>query len=168
VDGRLIHQEDGSDGPLPVTPGRIILNHWGTVGAMPWSTEYLVSATPSVMTVSQVSFAAEFDQALPGMSVGALSPRAYRDGDTWRARVSVMVRHTDGAPVPGVLVTGGFSVGGSLLCGTTASDGICNFTSAKLTPAAKKTQFSVNTLIMPGMTYEPALNAATSTLIVMP
>jgi beta-glucanase (GH16 family) len=59
VDGKLVHQEDGSDGPLPVTPGKIILNHWGTVGAAPWSSEYEASATPSVMTISRVGFTSE-------------------------------------------------------------------------------------------------------------
>jgi beta-glucanase (GH16 family) len=72
VDGKLVHQEDGSDGPLPVTPGKIILNHWGTVGAAPWSSEYEASATPSVMTASHVSFT----------SASALAARAYPDSKT--------------------------------------------------------------------------------------
>ena len=70
VDGKLVHQEDGSDGPLPVTPGKIILNHWGTVGAAPWSSEYEASATPSVMTISRVSFT----------SASVLAARTYPAG----------------------------------------------------------------------------------------
>jgi beta-glucanase (GH16 family) len=59
VDDRLVHEENGSHGPLPVTAGKIILNHWGAVNALPWSTDYIVSDTPSLMTVTRISFTSE-------------------------------------------------------------------------------------------------------------
>lgn len=59
VDNVLVHEEDGTRGVLPSHEGKVILNHWGTVGTLPWSTDYVVSTTPSVMVVDNVSFLAE-------------------------------------------------------------------------------------------------------------
>ncbi|MDC7122624.1 glycoside hydrolase family 16 protein [Cellulomonas fimi] len=36
VDGRLVHQEDGSRGPLPTRPQRIMMNFWPGVGVDDW------------------------------------------------------------------------------------------------------------------------------------
>jgi endo-1,3-1,4-beta-glycanase ExoK len=36
VDGNLVHTEDGSSGPLPTTPGRIMMNLWPGTGVDDW------------------------------------------------------------------------------------------------------------------------------------
>jgi beta-glucanase (GH16 family) len=36
VDGRMVHEETGTRGPLPRTPGRILANAWAAVGADGW------------------------------------------------------------------------------------------------------------------------------------
>ena len=56
VDGALVHEETGTRGPLPSLPGKIFLNIWGTVGTMPWSTDYIPSLSPSTLSVNLVSF----------------------------------------------------------------------------------------------------------------
>ncbi|GAA0595585.1 family 16 glycosylhydrolase [Kribbella sandramycini] len=37
VDGRLVHQENGSRGPLPTHPGRLMLNLWPATGVDGWT-----------------------------------------------------------------------------------------------------------------------------------
>lgn len=56
VDGKLVHSENGSRGQLPVTPGQIIINYWGSIYTWPWSTDYIISTQPSVMRVENISF----------------------------------------------------------------------------------------------------------------
>lgn len=58
IDGIQVHEETGTRGELSSVPSAIFLNHWGTVGTMPWSTDYVPSIIPSVMQVSNVSFTA--------------------------------------------------------------------------------------------------------------
>lgn len=168
VDDKLIHEEDGRRGPLPVTPGKIILNHWGTVGTMPWSTDYVVSTTPSVMTVDRVSFTPEPARPDVLVAVGAMSARAYYNTKAWRAQVSVTVRNVDGVVAPGVLVTGGFSVGGTPLSCTTDNSGACSITSARLDLLTKSTTFSVSKLSAAGTIHSASMDARTSLAVARP
>lgn len=56
VDGELKHTEDGSKGPLPVTPGRIMMNFWpGTDSVNAWLGEFVYSA-PVTAQYDWVSF----------------------------------------------------------------------------------------------------------------
>jgi endo-1,3-1,4-beta-glycanase ExoK len=169
VDDVLVHSENGSRGPLPVTPGRIMLNHWGTVGTSPWSSDYVVPRTPSVMGVERVSFTSDTPAAaIPVVSVGALSGTAYLDGKGWRAAVSVTVRDASGAAVPGALVTGGFSAGGSPVSCTSAANGVCTITSTRINATIKSTTFSVSKITGTNMSYDPTKNATASVVMAKP
>lgn len=168
VDDKLVHQENGSRGPLPVTAGLIMLNHWGTVGASPWSSDYIISSTPSVMGVERVSFTSELAASNAVVSVGALAGSAYPDAKGWRASISVAVRNASGVAVPGAVVKGGFTVGGAPLSCTSGSNGMCSITSAKISAAAKSTTFLVRNITGTAMTYDATKNAVASVVVVKP
>lgn len=165
VDGQRVHSENGSRGPLPVTAGRIMLNHWGTVNASPWSSDYLLSSAPSVMRVQRVSFTSDTPAAV---SVGALSGSAFVDGAGWRARVAVGVRDASGAAVANAVVTGGFTGNGSAFSCTTASNGMCRITSAKIKSSVTSTTFSVSRIAATSMSYDAAGNSASAVVIAKP
>jgi beta-glucanase (GH16 family) len=46
VDGRLVHTEDSSRGPLPTTPGRIMLNLWACYGIDAWCGPFTYPGQP--------------------------------------------------------------------------------------------------------------------------
>lgn len=168
VDGQRVHSENGRRGPLPTTPGQLMLNHWGAVNARPWSSNYAASKVSSVVRVERVSFTAEMP-ATAVASVGALSGSAYADSrSSWRAVASVMVRNTGGLPVSGAVVTGGFTVGGAPLSCTTARNGVCSITSLRIKSSSPATTFSVSKIEGTDTTYGAAKNVATSLVIAKP
>lgn len=170
VDGVLVHEENGSRGPLPQVAGRIMLNHWGTTGTNGWSTDYQVTATPSVAAVERVSFTSESDLASPmvPVSVGSLAGSAYW-GSTknWRAVATIGVRNGSGAAVAGAVVSGNFSGTAPQSC-TTDGSGSCNITSAPIGKAVASTSFSVSGITGANMSYAAGSDAAGSVLIRRP
>jgi hypothetical protein len=168
VDGVLVHEEDGSRGPLPRVAGKIMLNHWGAVGTEPWSSSYVVSpATASVMGVERVAFTAEAPAPQP-VSVGALSGSAWTDAKGWRAVATITVRDAAGAAVPGAVVSGDFTLGGTGFTCTTGSAGLCSVTSTAINRLRTATTFSVRGIAGSGFGYDAAGNAVTSVTIGRP
>lgn len=171
VDGALVHEENGSRGPLPQVAGRIMLNHWGATGTNGWSTDYQVTATPSVAAVERVSFTSESDLASPmvPVSVGSLAGSAYWGGSTknWRAVATIGVRNGSGAAVAGAVVSGNFSGTGTQSC-TTDGSGACSITSTAIGKAVASTTFSVSGITGANMSYAAGGNAAGSVLIGRP
>ncbi|MGD9212217.1 MAG: glycoside hydrolase family 16 protein [Desulfobacteraceae bacterium] len=55
VDGKLVHTEDGSRGPLPKTPGKIMMNHWPGTGVDGWLGPF-DGATPQYAYYDYVSY----------------------------------------------------------------------------------------------------------------
>lgn len=99
------------------------------------------------------------------VSVGALSGDADQVRNTWRANVTIRVRTASGDAVPGALVQGGFTVGGSSASCTTAGDGRCRITSGSIARRTASTTFRVNGISGPGLVYDPAGNVATTVRI---
>ncbi|HVZ43094.1 MAG TPA: S8 family serine peptidase [Ramlibacter sp.] len=83
----------------------------------------------------------------------------------WVAKVTVAVQDTSGHLVPGVVVTGKFTVGGSNVTCTTASNGACSLQTARIGNSKKSTTFSLTRLAASGMTYDAASNAQSSVVI---
>jgi beta-glucanase (GH16 family) len=40
----MVHTEDGSNGPLPITPGRIMINFWPGIGVDDWLNPFTYTA----------------------------------------------------------------------------------------------------------------------------
>ena len=169
VDGVLVHEENGSRGPLPQVAGRIMLNHWGTTGTNGWSTDYQVSGTPSVAAVERVSFTSESDLASPmvPVAVGSLAGRAYWDGKSWRAVATIGVRNGSGAAVAGAVVSGNFSGAATQSC-TTDGSGACSITSPAIGKGQASTTFGVSAISGANMSYATGSNAASSVVIQRP
>lgn len=55
VDGKLVHTETGSKGPLPKTPGKIMMNHWPGIGVDEWLGPY-DGVTPQYAYYDYVSY----------------------------------------------------------------------------------------------------------------
>jgi beta-glucanase (GH16 family) len=169
VDGVLVHEETGSRGPLPQVAGKLMLNHWGATGAEPWSSSYVPSTTPSQMVVERVAFIADSAPvAATSVSVGALSGSAWAEGKGWHAVATINVRDAAGAAVPGAVVRGDFSVGGTALTCTTGSSGQCSITSASINKTKASTTFTVRGISGTNLSYSAAGNVAGSIVIVRP
>ena len=166
VDGLLVHTENGSRGSLPVTAGQIMLNHWGTVGALPWSTNYIVSTPPSLMSVDRVSFTLNAPSSIFEVSISALVGRAQIIARGWHATVLVTIRDAKGVPVSGAVVNGGFTTGGLPLSCTTTNTGICNLTSLLISSSTKSSMFYVTSITGKNMTYNSSKNVLTSIMVV--
>lgn len=104
----------------------------------------------------------------PSISVAALSGNAWVDGRGWRASVTVAVKNASNNLVPGVVVKGKYTAGGSRLSCTTASNGTCVINSGKIGARTLRTQFSVTALVLPGTPYNPNLNVATTVVVNKP
>lgn len=170
VDNKLVHSETGSRGALPTGPGQIMLNHWGTVNAMPWSTDYVVSTTPSVLKVERVSYTSDTATAtvVPTIAVGGLTSKSYKDTTGWRAATTVTVRDSSGSLVSGAVVTAGMTAGGSPLACTTTTTGMCTITSGKISSSTIKTVFTIKNIAKLNMKYDATKNSGSTATILKP
>jgi beta-glucanase (GH16 family) len=57
VDGKLVHTEDGSRGPLPKTPGRVMANLWPGVGVDGWLGPFDYPGTPVTAELDHIGYA---------------------------------------------------------------------------------------------------------------
>jgi aqualysin 1 len=104
----------------------------------------------------------------PSISVAALSGYGWHDARNWRASVTIAVKNELGALVPGVLVKGNFTVGGTKLACTTAPNGTCVINSGKIGSKITKTTFTVTLLAISTRPYDATKNVATSVLVTKP
>jgi subtilisin family serine protease len=101
-------------------------------------------------------------------SVGALTGSSAKVRNGWRATVTIAVEDANGAAVPGAVVTGGFTVGGSSVSCTTSTNGICSITSGNISKLASETTFSVKGIAGTNVSYDASNNALTSVTIRRP
>ncbi|WP_205665074.1 S8 family peptidase [Caldimonas tepidiphila] len=102
------------------------------------------------------------------VSVAALSGSAALVRNGWRATVTIAVKDANGAPVPGAVVSGGFTFGGSSVNCTTASNGNCSIGSGNLSKSTLETKFTVSGITGTNMSYDPGKNAASSITVRKP
>jgi subtilisin family serine protease len=101
-------------------------------------------------------------------SVGSLTGSALKSGAGWRAAATIAVKGASGVPVPGAVVSGGFTVGGSALSCTTGSNGSCILSSAPLTKTTLQTVFTVTGISGAGLSYDATHNVLTTVVINRP
>jgi subtilisin family serine protease len=93
---------------------------------------------------------------------------AFKSGGNWRARAEVLVKDVDStAVVPGVVVTGTFSPGGSFSC-ITQSTGACTVTSGNISGKTTSTTFDIGALSGDGVVYLSGSNAVSRIVIRKP
>ncbi len=103
------------------------------------------------------------------ISVGWMQTSATRlTTSTWRANITIAAKNTSGAAVPGVLVTGGFTYGGSAVSCTTGTSGTCTLSSGSIGTAITQTRYTVTGLSGTNMAYDAAGNAVASVLVYRP
>jgi subtilisin family serine protease len=103
------------------------------------------------------------------MAVAALSGSGTKISRRyWKAMATVAVKDENDRMVPGVVVRGSFSVGGSNLGCTTGSNGTCVIASGRIGSATSSTRFTIGSLAKTGVTYMPSYNAASAVTIARP
>jgi hypothetical protein len=70
--------------------------------------------------------------------------------------------------VAGVVVRGNFTAGGSNLACTTAPNGTCVISSGLVGSKTMQVRFSVTSLTLSGVPYDPSLNTATFVVVSKP
>lgn len=56
VDGKHVHTETGTRGPLPLHPGKVIMNFWPGTGIDIWSGPFTYPGTPMVATYDDIRY----------------------------------------------------------------------------------------------------------------
>jgi aqualysin 1 len=125
------------------TPGRIANTLAGTPNLMLYVTSDVVEGTTSAPAAPAI------------VSVSSLQGLGVRDGQAWRAQATVSVRDTNGAPVSGARVLGGFTQGGSAIACTTDVMGICVISSGLLPANTVRTVFTVLDITGEAISYAP-------------
>ena len=102
------------------------------------------------------------------VSVSALTGSGAFVRNGWRATISVTIKDTNGAVVPGAVVDGSFTYGGSSVGCTTASTGNCTIVSGNISKSTPQTTFSVVGVSGTGMTYDSSRNAMNPITVLKP
>ncbi len=100
--------------------------------------------------------------------VATLTGSSASSKKQWRATVTIGVKDTSGAWVPGAVVNGSFSVGGSSVSCTTGSNGTCSVASGMIHNKYATTTYSVRGLSGTSLTYAPGSNVSNSIVINKP
>ena len=102
------------------------------------------------------------------VSVASLAASSTAITKGWVAKVAVAVKDANGALVPAAVVTGGFTIGGSSLRCTTASNGVCSIASGSISNRTKQTTFTVSGISGTNLSYDPSKNAVSSIVVNKP
>ena len=99
--------------------------------------------------------------------VSSLNGSSDSQKNIWRATVTATVINSAGAAVPGVVLTGSFSSGGTNLSCTTNENGACSIRSGNLNKNVAIATFSVSSLVGTNLSYD-ARSSVTSVSISKP
>jgi hypothetical protein len=78
------------------------------------------------------------------------------------------VKDANGTLVPGAVVSGGFTAGGSSVQCTTGSNGVCSLTSGHIHRSVSQTTFTVSGITGSGLSYDAGANAGSSVTVLKP
>lgn len=132
------------------SPNRLIY----TVAAMPTTTE-----EPAPVTEPETSVNASVSSLIGGTS---------KLRNAWRALVTIKVVDHNGVAVSGARVAGSFTVGGSSVSCTTASNGICTVSTGNINNRTTQTTFSASDITGDNISYASSKNVVSSITINKP
>jgi len=165
VDGLLRHVEEGARGPLPSTPGRVMMNLWAGRGVDSWlgTFQYAGPVRAEYDLVQVTPQAGESPPPAAGLlHVHDINVAVQKAGGRYQAVATVQVLDANGAPMNGVAVRGAWS--GATAKGDasvkTDATGRATFYSGR-TASPGPFNFCVTNLILAGWTYAPAQNNLT-------
>ncbi len=123
------------------------------------------SAFTSEMPLQSIQYT-----SVDGISASAASGKyGYKQRHNgWQAKAVIVIKDKNGTVVPGAVVSGRFSVGGSFVKCTTDSNGSCNITSSFLHENTSKTRFSIRHIQGTNLAYSDGLNKISSTVVQRP
>jgi len=108
------------------------------------------------------------ENPLSTVSVMSLSATRASVSRGWRATVTIGVKDAQGTAVPGALVSGSFTVGGSAVSCTTGNTGLCSVTTSTISTRTTSTTYSVSGITGSLMTYDRTANAVSSITVNRP
>ncbi len=118
------------------------------------------TSPPPLDTTTPVPSSSLFIASLSGSSTAAKNQ--------WSATVTIGVKDANGAWVPGAVVKGGFSIGGSSVSCTTGSNGLCSVKGGMIHRRDSTTTYSVSSVSATGLDYASSENASSSIVIHQP
>ena len=113
---------------------------------------YRVKAFNGVAQSGYTNTASATTQAALAMHVGDLDGTRSVSKRSWSAKVTITVHDASERIVPGAVVTGSWSLGGSASC-TTGTTGACTITLSKIPTSATSVAFTVGKVTKAGATY---------------
>ncbi|GAA4424514.1 S8 family peptidase [Acidovorax lacteus] len=114
------------------------------------------SSTPSPAPSPTPTPAPTPSPSLRLVSVSGFMAVSARTATGWKAGVTVTVRDSRGVLVPGAVVTGAFSAGGSSVSCTTATNGQCAVQTTNLSSQTAQISYTVRGITGTGLSYDPA------------
>lgn len=126
------------------------------------------TGSPNLLIYTGASTSTEPPPASITVSVATLSGSGALVRNGWRASITVTVKDGNGTLVPGTVVQGSFTVGGSSVKCTTATTGACSINSGVLSKSTLQTTFSVLGISGTNLIYDATKNTASSVLIKKP
>jgi len=100
--------------------------------------------------------------------IASLAGSSTAAKNQWSATVTIGVKDTNGAWVPGAVVKGGFSIGGSSVTCKTGSNGLCSVKSGTIHRRDSTTTYSVSSVSATGLNYASSENASSSIVVRQP
>jgi subtilisin family serine protease len=134
---------DGADSALSTGGG---INPTPTATA---PTEPTPTATPAPTPTTSPSVV---------LHVGDLDGTSGRNGNGWRATVTILVHNAAEQPVSGATVSGLWSNSGSTVSCTTGTNGTCSLSTGRINNSVTSVDFTVSNIAASGATYDPTQN----------
>jgi len=119
--------------------------------------DYRVKAVNGAGESGYTNTASATTQASLAMHIGDLDGTQSVSKRTWSAKVKITVHDASERIVPGAVVTGNWSPGGSGSC-TTGTTGACTITASKVPTGTTSVTFTVGNVTKAGATYAPGVN----------
>lgn len=126
------------------------------------------TGSPNLLAYTGTSTSTPPPSTTTTVSVSGLTGNAALVRNGWRATVSVTVKDSNGVVVPGAVVSGSFTSGGSSVGCTTATTGICTITSGNISKWTTQTTFSVVGVNGTNLSYDASRNAVSAVSILKP
>jgi subtilisin family serine protease len=126
------------------------------------------TGSPNLLAYTGTSTSTPPPSTTTTVSVSGLTGSAALVRNGWQATVSVTVKDSNGVVVPGAVVSGSYTSGGSSVGCTTATTGVCTITSGNISKRTTQTTFSVVGVNGTNLSYDASQNGVSAVAILKP
>ncbi|MBN2508489.1 MAG: HYR domain-containing protein, partial [Verrucomicrobia bacterium] len=174
--GYNVYRSESAGGPYALlNEGALVMDNWFVDStALNGTTYYYVVTavdTGGLESPASAEAVATPNSLIP-MHVQSILMSAVQVGKNWKASASVLIVDGTGAPVPGALVTGNWTLDGTLceagVTGTTDAAGTAVISSVPYKISSGEFRFEVAEAALAGHVYDAAANVETSGTVTVP